>query len=252
MAVDGSVAAERRKDDLRRQLTTVGHINLDEAAATFGVHAMTIRRDLQSLESEGVARRVRGGAVYVGPAEFTQRVSRSLTAKRRIADKLIDLVPAGSAIGIDASTTVFQLIPLMSRVPGLQVITHGLPAFEALNKQPGLRAFLTGGEQDERTGSLVGPIAQKVVAGFSLSVCFLSANSVDPEIGVSDSTMEEVEMKEALAGASARTVLAIDSSKVNTRSLIRSLKLDQIDVLVTELAPSDPRLGAYQDLVEVR
>lgn len=252
MAVDGSVASELRKDELRRLLKDTGQVNLDEVARSYGVHAMTIRRDLQALEQEGVARRVRGGAVYAGPAAFDQRESRSLTAKKRIADKLIDLVPDNTAIGLDASTTVFQLIPLLARRSGLQVVTHGLPAFEALQLQPSVRAFLTGGERDSRTGSLVGPIAQQVVSGFALSTCFLSANSVDPQIGVSDSTMEEVQMKEALAKASSRTVLAVDSAKINTRSLIRSLTLDRIDVLVTELSPTDPRLADYLDLVEVR
>jgi DeoR family fructose operon transcriptional repressor len=57
-------------------------------------------------------------------------------------------------------------------------------------------------------------------------------------------------MKDAMVRASARTILALDASKLETRSRVRSLTLDRIDVLVTDLAPTDPRMDAYRDSVK--
>jgi hypothetical protein len=62
-------------------------------ATNFGVSEMTIRRDLDEPETIGVARRVRGGAVAIGPEGFTKRHSANGRARARIADKLIRLIP---------------------------------------------------------------------------------------------------------------------------------------------------------------
>jgi DeoR family fructose operon transcriptional repressor len=46
-------------------------------------------------------------------------------------------------------------------------------------------------------------------------------------------------------------VLAVDASKLGQRSLVRSIGLDQIDMLVTDLPPDDARLDDYRDLVDI-
>ena len=48
-------------------------------------------------------------------------------------------------------------------------------------------------------------------------------------------TVEEVEMKQAMARASQYVVLAVDSTKLSQRSAVRALSLDQIQTVVTEL-----------------
>lgn len=252
MAVGGSLAAEHRRAALRDTLESSGQVRLDEAAERFEVHPMTVRRDLQVLEREGVARLVRGGATLVGPEEFERRQARALTAKRRIAAKLLPLVPEHEAIGLDASTTVFELANRLDDAPGLVVVTYGQAAFQVLQPIRGVTSYLTGGEQDRRTTSLVGPIAQRSVASFSLARCFLSAAALDPATGATEPTFEESEMKQAVADASAHVVLAVDATKLGRRSLVRSLAWDHIDLLVTELDPSDPRLDPFREQVELR
>jgi DeoR family glycerol-3-phosphate regulon repressor len=65
-------------------------------------------------------------------------------------------------------------------------------------------------------------------------------------------TVEEAGMKFALAQASSRVILAIDSTKLAQRSSVRSIGLSEIDVIVTELDASDVRLDPYRELVELR
>lgn len=251
MSLTGSLAAEERRQVLREQLRAGGQIVLDDAAEQFGVHRMTIRRDLEALEREGIARRMRGGATFAGPEEFDRRLGHAQQAKRRIAQKLLPLIPSRASIAFDASSTVYHLADALPQAEDLLVVTYGLHAFHTLQERGGIRVFLTGGERDRRTGSLVGPIAQRALAGFSLSRCFMSTVGVDAEIGTTEPTTEEVEMKLAVAAASAHTVLAVDSGKLGRRSAVRGLALDQIDLLVTELDPAHQLLDAFRDHVEV-
>jgi DeoR family fructose operon transcriptional repressor len=249
MSLGGSLAAEERRQVLLDLLRESGRVEITGAAGQLGVHHMTIRRDLKGLEREGAARLVRGGAIFVGTEEFEIRQSRALSAKRRIAEKLGPLVLEHDSVAIDASTTLFAFVEDLPSVDHLVVVTYGIPAFQALQPRAGVRAFLSGGELDPRTGSLVGPVAQRTLEGFSLSCCFLSASALDSELGTMEPTVEEVEMKQATARASQHVVLAVDSTKLGQRSAVRALNLDQIQTLVTELDPADVRLDPYRDRV---
>jgi DeoR/GlpR family transcriptional regulator of sugar metabolism len=64
--------------------------------------------------------------------------------------------------------------------------------------------------------------------------------------------MEEVEMKQSMAQASQRVIVAVDASKLSHRSSVRSIDLAQVDLLVTECDPRDPRLDLYRDIVDLR
>ena len=97
-----NVDALERLELMRRRLDTDGRIRVADLATELDVSEMTIRRDLDLLVDEGIAARVRGGAVAVGPQEFEARFRQHAAAKARIAEKLLDLVGAGGAIGIDA------------------------------------------------------------------------------------------------------------------------------------------------------
>ena len=250
MAVVGTLDVERRRQGLADELRSAGAVRIDDAAAEWGVHPMTIRRDLRTLEEEGVARLVRGGAVFVGPSGFLRRQAQERRAKRRIAEKVQRFVPTGEAIGVDASTTVHQVVELL-QPDDLLVVTYGLEVFQAVHEKPGVRAYLTGGERDPRTGSMVGPLALRALHTFSLAWCFVSSTGVHPTLGCTEPTPEEAEMKQAIVSVSAHVVLVVDSTKLDRRGRVRSVDLAQVDVLVTELELDDPRLDPYRDLVEV-
>jgi DeoR family fructose operon transcriptional repressor len=74
----------------------------------------------------------------------------------------------------------------------------------------------------------------------------VSALGLHAGSGTSESTLAQAAVKDALARASATVVLALDSSKLESRARVRSLGLDRVDVLVTELDPADARLAPYR------
>ncbi len=252
MAIEGSLAAEERQEQLLSTLRQESRVQIEEAAERFGVHPMTIRRALKTLEKSGRARLVRGGAVYVGTEEFTVRQSRALTAKRNIAEKLKSLIVEHDSVGFDASSTVYCLAEDMPEISPPLVVTYGIHTFQALQHGANRQTILSGGELDPRTGSLVGLVAQKAIEGFTLSCCVLSTNALDPDAGTMEPTIEEAGMKFSLAQASSRVILAIDSTKLSQRSAVRSIGLSQIDVIVTELEVNDNRLDPYRDVVELQ
>ena len=250
--VQGSIAVEGRLAWLQARLAADGAVTIADAARALDVSEMTIRRDLAELEERGLARRVRGGAQAVGPQPFAERHQRATRAKSRIAAKVRDLVPATGVVAFDASSTVLRVASALSSARRLTVLTNGYDTFLALQGRPGVEPVLTGGRLDPGTGSLVGPLACRSAAQLSSGLFVTSAAALDPARGTLEATLEEAEVKRAFADHAASVVVAVDSSKLGHASVALALDWDQVELLVTDLEPSDERLDPYRELVDVQ
>jgi DeoR/GlpR family transcriptional regulator of sugar metabolism len=212
---------------------------------------MTIRRDLDELEELGVVRRVRGGAVALGPEPFEDRHRHNARAKARIAEKLLTIVPVSGTIAVDASSTIHRLAGAFEGARDLVVVTNGLDSFQALVGKPGVMAALTGGTREPRTGSLVGPGASSAARSYIYDTFFCSAAAIEESLGSSEATISESEVKRDFASSSSRLVMAVDHSKLGTKAQARVFGLEEIDLMVTDLDPSDLRLDPYRDSVDL-
>lgn len=244
-----SLAAEERRNWLLSQLRDSKRVSLTEAADELGVSEMTVRRDLSQLERSGSARRVRGGAVYSGPVSFEGRERSFSDEKRRIADKLLPLVPESGVIAMDSSTTMNRLAQLIRGSGDLVVVTNGLLTFATLQERPGITAILTGGAADRRSDSLIGPVATAFLDSMRFSVFFASAAAID-ERSCYEDTLEEAEIKRAFGRSSSSTVIGAHSEKLGGQATAASVPLRHISALATELEPGDAELDSYRPLVD--
>ena len=242
---------EERLGEVRNLIAERGTVRIDELAADFGVSEMTIRRDLDELETLGVARRVRGGAIALGPEPFAQRHRHNARAKARIAEKLLPLIPGSGTVAFDASTTIHRLAATLELARDLVVVTNGLDTFGALVGKPGITASLCGGSQEPTTGSLVGPMAVRAAESFLYDAFVCSAAALDYDVGSSEASLAESEVKRAFSQTSGRIILAVDHTKLGTRAQARMFDLENVDLLVTDLDPDDARLDAYPRQVEL-
>ncbi len=242
---------EERLGRVRELINDLGSVRIDELANDFGVSEMTIRRDLDQLESLGLAHRVRGGAIAQGPEAWERRHQHNARAKGVIAEKLRPTLPSVGTIGVDASTTMFRLASSLEAARDLVVVTNGWDTFHAMTKTPGVTATLTGGTEEPRTGSLVGPMAVRTAESFAYDLFLTSSAALDPEFGPSEAAVAESEVKRAFARTADRIVLAVDHGKLGSRSQAKLLDLEQVDLLVTDLDPSDERLDPYRGRVDL-
>lgn len=242
---------EERIGEMKDLIAARGAVRIDELARDFGVSEMTIRRDLDELETLGLARRVRGGAIALGPEPWEQRHQHNARAKAKIAEKLLPLVPASGTVAFDASTTIYRLAASIETARDLTVVTNGWDTFHSMKGTPGVAAVLTGGSEESRTGSLVGPMAVRTAQSFLYDTYFGSAAAVDPVFGSSEAALAESDVKRAFSQISSRIVLAVDHSKLGTRAPARVFDFEQLDLLVTDLDPADRLLDPYRSLVEI-
>jgi DeoR family fructose operon transcriptional repressor len=252
MATSGTLRAAERRASLLARLERDGVVDLEIAAADLGVSSMTVRRDLDDLATDGLLRRVRGGAVAIlGARPFNERRAVRASSKQAIADKAMALVPVSGAIAIDASTTAGTIGSRLRDRNGLTVATNSFENFAAMRRIPGVTPVLVGGEAEESTDSFVGLIACQAAASMLYERLFMSATALDPTHGTSEVSLPESQVKRAFATVARETVLCVDSSKLGQRSVALGFPLSEITVMITELKPSDSRLDEYRDLVQL-
>ncbi|CAO1649096.1 DeoR/GlpR transcriptional regulator [Salinibacterium sp. NSLL150] len=252
MATVGTLGAQQRRAMLQERLNHDGALRLDDIAEELSVSAMTVRRDLDDMEAEGLLRRVRGGAISIaGPRPFDERRAVRSRAKQVIASKAAALIPQSGSIALDASTTTGTIASTLGQREGLSVATNSLENFVVLRAIPGVTGMVTGGESEPNTESLVGLLACQGAASVLYSRFFSSASAVDPVLGSSEVSLAESQVKQAFASAARETILCVDSSKLDDRSISVSFNLRDVAMLITELDPRDSRLDAYREHVEL-
>ncbi len=243
--------AEDRRKILLEKVAQRGSLSVADAEAHLNVSRMTIHRDLDVLADEGLLRKVHGGAVAltqdaasVSPEKwlarpFEERQPIAARAKQAIARHVAKMIGSAHTLLIDASSTSFGLGEALakSNQPAERyVVTGGLPLFGALLQSGGdIRVALHGGEPHARTGSLVGPLAEASLREMRFDWAIVSAAGLMVEEGiVYEATQEEAILKRTYLCQARKSILAMDSSKVNSSGPYKLADFKAFDALVTE------------------
>jgi len=244
-----NLMTEDRERWILSTLSEYGSISLSSASKSLGVSEQTVRRDIISLERQGLARRVRGGAQSTAPVSFRGREAKNAEQKRLIAAKLLPLVPRQGVIAIDSSSTMSFLASMIRDATDLTVVTNGVQTMRALQDKPGIEALLLGGKLDSRGDSLVGPLAARCASGFGYSIFFASQAGLHRLRGGFDDTLEEAHIKQTFAECSAQVAVGVDASKLDQLSLAQSLETSAIQTLATDLDPGHRALDGMRKVI---
>lgn len=233
------LAGERREQIVR--LLRNGPARGSDLARTFGVSAMTIRRDADALVAAGRAERERGGlrAARRPTALEPEPHAKALlhrAEKRRIAHAVRALVQPGASVGIGAGTTALAVAEAIGDVERLTVVTNAIGVAQVL-RASSATVVLLGGERTP-SDALVGPIANAAAATLSLDAVVLGAHALDPERGCTTPNLAEAETNRALLRAGRMRIVAADGSKWDELGLATFATLDELDVLVTTAVPA--------------
>ena len=117
-----------RQEQLRRYIEGKNIVTIKELQKLFpDVSLMTIHRDLDTLETEGVVVKFRGGArsvIHAGDPEFNVRIQENNNGKVAMARKALKLIQPHSSVFLDASTSNLVLAQNLPDI-NLNVFTTG-------------------------------------------------------------------------------------------------------------------------------
>lgn len=219
-------------------------VSVAELAQRLGVSEMTVRRDLGTLEGQGLVRRVHGGAVATRPREegggFAAREKWQTSTKDRLGAATAALVEPGSRVLLDAGTTTVHVAAHLAERAPLTVAVLSLQTAVALADRPGIELLVLGGRSRPGEGSLVGPLALRTIESLSFDCFVMSIGGVHAEHGWSEFSLDDAAVKQAGLAQSARTVTVADATKLGVRAFSQVAALPAVDCFVTDAAAEDP------------
>ncbi|MEZ4628508.1 MAG: DeoR/GlpR family DNA-binding transcription regulator [Eubacteriales bacterium] len=133
-------------------------LDVNDLASQLGVSAVTVRKDLATLESKGLLRRQHGFAVRVSPGDAGYRMTFDYQTKRRIATRAAEMIANGEAVMIESGSTCAMLAEELVRTKrDVTIITNSAFIAGYVRAIPGARVVLLGGAYNPAAQVMSGP-----------------------------------------------------------------------------------------------
>lgn len=240
----------QRRSLLVEYLRRTGFATVDELAARSGASAITIRRDLTTLEEEGLVRRTHGGAVPqaegLGAVHIHVRLGEFPDRKRAIARFAAGLIEPNASLFLDAGSTCAALAEALPENRNLTVITHSVTVVNVLKRRAGVRLIALGGEFDAALDACLGPVTEMNLARFTIDQAFLGASGIDPRQGCVNNSVSETTIKQTVNRQVHRSVILADSSKFGAHGLYKTIPIEEVRRLVSDDCATPAQIQALQ------
>jgi len=162
-------------------------------------------------------------------------------------DSAAQRITPGSAIGVSAGTTTFQLAQHLPGIANLTVVTNSIPIASTLNMvgSHGLQVVITGGTPTA-SSAIVGPLADRSLAGLHLDQVFMGVHGMDESSGFTTPNLAEAQTNQAFIRAAREIVVISDASKWGITGFGTIAPLSAAHVVITDSAVSDDARRALQ------
>jgi DeoR/GlpR family transcriptional regulator of sugar metabolism len=231
-----SKSVDDRRQAIVSWINDNGHTQVEALALRFSTSEVTIRKDLAALDAQGLIIRQFGGAVPAIPATSTSETlpfpsSGSLSP---LGECAASLVKPGSKLVIDCGSTTSTLLPFLSNISSLVVMTNALATANYLTqceKEP--TVLMTGGTWDAQSQSFQGAMAEQLVSAYSFDLAFIGAAGIDVDRGTT--TFNELTgVTRTMAAAASKVVVMASSKKLTHKMPNLELGWNTISVLITD------------------
>ncbi len=226
-----------RREEIIKYLEVHTSASVSELSSLLFVSPPTLRRDLDGLEKEGKVIRTHGGVVLRKTSEseipLILRQEQNSVNKKIIARKASELIHSGDVIFLDASSTASYLIPYFKKFNDILVVTNSPKSSLALGRE-NIKNYCTGGLLLAQSIAYVGSEATEFLSRVNADLFFFSSRGYMPGGNVTDSSVEESEVKRAMMKNAEKSVYLCDSSKKGQKYMYNICRTDDLFAIIDE------------------
>ncbi len=206
------------------------------------ISCMTLRRDLEFLEKEGLVLRVRGGARSVSSIsgenedKYAIRAAANIAAKTDIATKALPYIQTDHAIFFDSGSTMMLVANKLEN--GYYTIITSAPniAMELLRKNK-IDITLLGGRLNRDTFAVSGSAAINTVSEINIDTAFISTSGYSADCGFTSGECNEAQLKKAVMHKARKVIMIMDVTKINKNMPYTFAMLKDVDTIILDKRP---------------
>ena len=251
MSQHNGMLNEERRRSILEMMQRDGRVLVADLAQQFGTSQITIRKDLELLDTRGLIQRTHGGALPIPIGALldpTLREKEKLHRKEklRIAEAAAKLVEEGESVLLDSGTTTTAIARALKEMRKVTVITNATNIASEL-AGTNVEVILTGGTLRKNSFSLVGPLAEESLRQLRADILFLGVDGFDTEAGLFTPNLLEAQVNRIMVEIATRTIAVCDSTKFGRRSLCKIVPPSAVNQVITDKNISKPDLQTLRD-----
>ncbi|NLK39949.1 MAG: DeoR/GlpR transcriptional regulator [Clostridiales bacterium] len=219
-----------------------GEVHLKDLMKLYpNLSEMTLRRDIDYLESQGYVVRTRGGAksirrlTQIEEDAYSKRSIENADKKIEIGRKALKFFGNATCYYIDAGTTMMHLSKLLPEEPCF-IVTNAPNIALELTRNPSANILLLGGNLNREHYSVSGASAVEQIKSINIDVAFIAASGFSEQSGFTNGNYNESELKRTIISRAKQSVLLMDSSKYDRILPFTFAEIGEIDYLISDSA----------------
>ncbi|WP_249030431.1 DeoR/GlpR family DNA-binding transcription regulator [Tannockella kyphosi] len=205
------------------------------------VSQVTIRKDLDVLESKGIVIREHGFARLNECDDINIRLAYHYENKQRIAKCAVETISDGETVMIESGSSCALVAQEIAKTKkDVTVITNSAFIADYIRKLGGLKTILLGGEYQNESQVMVGPMIRKCVESFYVDKLFIGTDGFTIESGFTGNNYMRNEAVQDMAKQANKVCIVTDSVKFKQQGVVSLLDVSKINTVYTdEFIPED-------------
>ncbi len=226
-----------RKQHILEILTVSGGIsNINTLCKKIFSSPSTIRRDLITLEEEGIIRRHHGYVSVVAKSATESPIGmrriENQDKKMAMAEAAKNLFHDNMVIFLDSSSTVSYLAAGLKSRKNITVITNGINVASQLMNAQNIRCYLCPGVLKPNSLSIIGEYASAFLENFHAEAVFFSCKAINAR-GIFEGNDAQGLVKRKMLENADRGILLCDNTKELSSGFFKLCPLKQVHTLVS-------------------
>jgi len=197
------------------------------------VSSVTIRQDLNLLESEGLLKRIHGGAVLKDADDLDSRLGINYERKLRIARKVASRVHEGETILIESGSVNALLARELAGQKMVTIVTTNAYIARQFRKSRETGIILLGGIYQHESESLVGMMTRSCIDQLNIEKAFIGIDGYSTGNGFMLRDLLRAEISRYIIQKAKEVCIVSDSSKFGRTKLTNICHLSDIQHIAT-------------------
>lgn len=230
---------KNRMNDILFLLKQRKTMKMSELATYFSISPITLRQDIQYLSKLGLIRRSYGevsflGASYItGSLAIAGRQNSLIQNKHRIAEQTAAYIKSNSTIYLDDSTTISCLVPYITQIENLTIITNSLCILHSLS-EANIQIICIGGILSPKHQAFVGADGIEQLSRHKIDTAIIGASGINQNYGTCELAPAISEIKKKACERSRDVYLLVDHTKFLNNTGIPCIPWKKISLLSTD------------------
>lgn len=225
----------KRLDQIINLVSSEKKIDVNTLSEKLQVSKVTIRKDLDKLESKGLLHREHGYAVLNDGDNLNIRLTHKYSIKKSIAEHAVSLVDDNETVMIESGSTCALLAEAICRKKtNVKIITNSCFIANYIRQFSTCQVILLGGIYQSNSEVTVGPLLKEMLKLFHVRTLFVGTDGFDDEHGFMGVDMMRCEVVQYMYNSCDRLVVLTDSSKFTKRSLVHQFSFAEVSKVITD------------------